>query len=142
MSSGLDRLFLDANVLFSAAYREEAGVRSLWTLDGVVLLSSTYAAEEARRNLDTTEQRQRLQELLKYVGLSDARASSRSRAGIEGSGLPEKDLPILEAAIGSQSTHLLTGDRKHFGNLYGAKISGVSVMKPADYLYHRRGRPD
>jgi hypothetical protein len=37
----VDRLFLDANVLFSAAYRARAGVAGLWNLDDVVLTTST-----------------------------------------------------------------------------------------------------
>lgn len=142
MNSSMDRLFLDANVLFSAAYREDAGIRALWGLNGVILLSSKYAAEEARRNLETAEQRQRLQQLLKDVELSGARAGSQARAEIEGSGLPEKDLPILESAIGSHAAYRLTGDRKHFGHLYGAKIAGVRVMRPADYLDRRRGQSE
>lgn len=138
--SSVDRLFLDANVLFSAAYREDAGVGVLWALDTVILLSSAYAAEEARRNLDTAEQKRRLEKLLQDVELSDTRAASQSRDEIEDSGLPEKDLPILESAIGSGATHLLTGDRKHFGHLYGCNIAGVSVMRPTDYLGPRRGQ--
>lgn len=139
--SSADRLFLDANVLFSAAYREDAGIGALWALDAVILLSSTYAAEEARRNLDTDEQKRRLQKLLQDVELSDARVDPQYRAEIEGSALPEKDLPILESAIGSGATHLLTGDRKHFGHLYGSRIAGLLVLKPADYLDPRRGQP-
>ena len=47
----MDRVFLDANVLFSAAYVEISGLTRLWTFDNVALLSSAYAIEEARRNL-------------------------------------------------------------------------------------------
>jgi uncharacterized protein len=47
----MDRLFLDANVLFSAAYRPDAGLLQLWKLEDVALCSSHYAAEEARLNL-------------------------------------------------------------------------------------------
>jgi predicted nucleic acid-binding protein len=47
----MGRLFLDANVLFSAAYRPEAGLVRLWTLKDVVLCTSHYAAEEASLNL-------------------------------------------------------------------------------------------
>ena len=45
------RIFLDANVLFSAAYLQDSELRRLWRLKGVELLSSSYAVEEARRNL-------------------------------------------------------------------------------------------
>jgi len=47
----LDRIFLDANVFFSAACLELSGLARLWTLEDVELLSSAYAVEEARRNL-------------------------------------------------------------------------------------------
>ncbi len=61
------RVFLDANVLFSAAYREGAGLVALWERPDVQLLTSGYAAEEARRNLDTTDRRSRLEHLLEAV---------------------------------------------------------------------------
>jgi hypothetical protein len=47
----VDRVFLDANVLFSAAYIEGSGLARLWQLADAELLSSDYATEEARRNL-------------------------------------------------------------------------------------------
>jgi hypothetical protein len=53
-----DLLFLDANVLFSAAYRENAGLLKFWQLKFIKLISSAYAIEEARRNLTLSEQRE------------------------------------------------------------------------------------
>jgi hypothetical protein len=53
----MDRLFLDANVLSSAAYRSDAGLRRLWSLDNVELCTSGYALEEARVNLSEETQR-------------------------------------------------------------------------------------
>jgi predicted nucleic acid-binding protein len=47
----LDRIFLDANVLYSAAYPESFGLARLWSQNDVELMSSPYAIEEARRNL-------------------------------------------------------------------------------------------
>lgn len=52
--------------------------------------------------------------------------------------LPEKDRPILLAAIEARADYLLTGDLKHFGPLFGKKIEGVSVLVPAEYLRRRR----
>jgi hypothetical protein len=43
----MDRVFLDANVLFSAAYREGAGLLKLWKLGRAELITSEYAADEA-----------------------------------------------------------------------------------------------
>lgn len=59
----MDILFLDANVLFSAAYREGAGIAGFWDLDDVELITSQYAAEEVRRNLPEAHQKSRLDDL-------------------------------------------------------------------------------
>jgi len=132
----VDRLFLDANVLFSAAYRPDAGLRRLWELTGVQLITSTYAEEEARRNLETSVQRVTLSELLRHVKvLIFQPGSSLLPSGLE---LPDNDRPILEAAIFSQATHLLTGDLKAFGAYYGHTLVGVLILPPAAYLREHR----
>ncbi len=131
------RLFLDANVLFSAAYRRDAGVRKLWDLRGVVLLSSTYAAVEARRTLDEPAQREELEVLLASVEFPEAFREPdevTDHSEMKEAGLPEKDLPILRAAVAAGATHLITGDRTHFGHLYGRIIAGVRISRPADDL--------
>ena len=48
-----------------------------------------------------------------------------------------KNVPILLAAIAAKCTHLLTGDRKHFGPHFGRSIEGVRVMMVRDYLIAR-----
>jgi hypothetical protein len=65
------RLFLVANVLFSAAYRSDTGLLKLWKLGEVVLCSSRYALEEARINLNNEVQRTRLVRLAGRVQLFD-----------------------------------------------------------------------
>jgi hypothetical protein len=52
--------------------------------------------------------------------------------------LPEKDIPILLAAIEARSTHLITGDLRHFGPYFGKRLAGILVLSPADY-FRRRG---
>ncbi len=133
----MDRLFLDANVLFSAAYRKDAGVRRLWSLPEAELVTSTYTVEEARRNLASAERRSDLEGLLEAVRVSNLLADPAEHPEIEDSGLPEKDLPILRAAVAANATHLITGDRKHFGHLFGKKVAGVLVLRPADHLAGR-----
>lgn len=125
------RLFLDANVLFSAAYREDAGSGQLWELPGATLLTSGYALEEARRNLETDEQKQRL---ARRVDELEVVAEAGPTEVPEDIDLPEKDRPILRAALRSDATHLVTGDRTHFGPFYGDEIEGVRVVRPADLL--------
>jgi predicted nucleic acid-binding protein len=128
----MDRLFLDANVLFSAAYRPGAGLLRLWELPGAVLCSSSYALEEARANLSTESQRSRLAELSAELELFES-ISGALPAGVS---LPDKDVPILLAAVAARATHLITGDLRHFGPLFSKKIAGITILPPADYLRH------
>ena len=125
----MDRIFLDANVLLSAAWRSGAGIQRLWRLDGVQLLSSEYALDEALRNLETPAQRARLTRLRRRVHLVEAEHFTLPR----GVHLPEKDLPILLAAIDGGATHLLTGDWEHFGPYFRQEIGGVLILPPAEY---------
>ncbi len=125
----MDRLFLDANVLFSAAYKPDARVFRLWKLDDVLLCSSRYAFEEARRNLDNEIQQLRLMKLATRVRFFEA--SDRSSPKVN---LPEKDMPILIAAIEANASYLLTGDFTHFGAYFGKKLMGIVVMAPGIYL--------
>jgi predicted nucleic acid-binding protein len=129
----VDRIFLDANVLFSAAYRPDAGLARLWQLEGVELMTSAYAAEEAAVNLSEEDHRVRLAKLLERVRMTTA--VSPLPPGIK---LPGKDQPILQAAIQAQATHLLTGDKQHFGSHFGRRLGGVLVLPPAAYLEQRR----
>jgi predicted nucleic acid-binding protein len=126
----MDRLFLDANILFSAAYRPNAGLLQLWKLKNVTLCSSHYALEEAKVNLTEDTQRRRLARLARSVQLFDA--TPRELPG--GVTLPEKDVPILLAAMEARATHLITGDVRHFGPYFGKTIKGILVVSPAEYL--------
>jgi uncharacterized protein len=127
----LDVIFLDASVLFSAAYRSNAMVIHLWRLDQVRLVTSSYAIEEAHRNLGDSTQRDRLTELLKAVNVNGTTSTQTLPAGVD---LPSKDIPILEAAIAARATHLLTSDVKHFGRYFWQMIEGVLILPPGAYL--------
>jgi|SRR5271156_383856 len=126
----MDRLFLDANVIFSAAYRPDAGLLSLWKLKNVTLCSSRYAVEEARFNLDDNDPRARLEKLAQHLDLFEA----GERGLPSGISLPEKDAPILLAAIEARASHLLTGDIRHFGSHFGHRIAGILILLPGEYL--------
>jgi len=126
----VDRLFLDANVLFSAAYRDDAGLVELWKLEDVELVTSAYAFEEARRNLSDDEQLERLQALVRRLSIvpeSDLELPTNVK-------IQEKDQPILQAAIASKASHLITGDRRDFGRYFGKQVAGIWVMRPRQYL--------
>jgi len=135
----VDRLFLDANILFSAAYRPDAGVTRLWLLAGPVLLTSDYAIEETRRNLSEPSQLELLSELLRSVESYPAASLDPAlRGDIE---RREKDWPILGGAVAARATHLITGDLRDFGPYFGTKLLGVMILRPADYL-NSQGDPD
>lgn len=129
----MDRVFLDANVLFSAAYRAASGLMRLWQLADVELVTSAYALEEAERNLADETQKSRLHKF-KLTRVSPAWTTNPLPNGIE---IAEKDLLILLDAIHSQATHLLTGDKQHFGPLFGQTVAGVLILPPAEYLASR-----
>ena len=95
------------------------------------LITSRYALAEAERNLESDEQRSRLTAFAKNVEFVDAVAGGQLPDGVK---LVEKDAPILLAAIEAGATHLLTGDRRHFADLYGKSIKGVRILSPAEYL--------
>jgi predicted nucleic acid-binding protein len=146
----MDRLFLDANVLFSAAYRPNAGLLQLWKLRGAVLCSSRYALEEARINSTDEAQKRRLARLARSIQLFDPPDRQRP-AGVSlpdavdvfvpdaiGVSLPKKDWPIFSAALAARATHLITGDVRHFGPYFGIAIHGILIMTPARYLKTRR----
>jgi hypothetical protein len=133
----VDQFFLDANVLFSAAYRLDMPLRKLFSLPKVMLVMSSYALEEAKRNLASGQQRAELEQMCKSIEVVTV-------LPLEGESpilaqLPENDRPILWAAITVRATHLLSGDFKAFGRFYGQTIEGVAIMPPAEYLKgHRR----
>jgi uncharacterized protein len=128
----VDRLFLDANVLFSAAYRKDAGIVLLWSLENVQLVTSRYALEEVRLNLSTRDQKQRLEQLLQTVQVVEA--TTIPPTDLKDLELPDKDRPILAGAIAGNCTHLISGDFKHFGPHYGKNLEGILILPPADYL--------
>ena len=126
------RVFLDANILFSAAKSDGAVRRLLQLLDqaGHECCADGFVAEEARRNLaaKAPERLDALETLLS--GLHMARAHARDAALEAALPLPEKDRPVLAAAIRHRCAALVTGDRTHFGPLYGKTLHGVKIHSP------------
>jgi len=131
------RVFLDANILFSSAWLEGSGLARLWRLPEAALVTSRYAMAEAERNLESSEQRARLHAPASKLTLVDAPQQGALPAGVQ---LVAKDAPILLAAIEARATHLLTGDRAHFGALYGKTIAGVKILAPGEYLKLAKAR--
>ncbi|MGH9616007.1 MAG: hypothetical protein ACRD28_04630 [Acidobacteriaceae bacterium] len=130
------RVFLDANVLFSAAYREEAGLSVLWKLSGVHLITSLYAAQEAANNHAIDVQQSRLRHLPEDVEIvaGEAVMSIEVQALLAKVLLPDKDRPILAAAVAAGADVLLTGDIQHFGIYFNRSVCGLRILRPAEFL--------
>jgi hypothetical protein len=134
----LDRVFLDANVLYAAAYWDGSPLRRLWQLLGVELWTCDYAAAEALGNL-SEDRPGRVDELQRLIGLMRSPRRPTEEGGPPpGMELPAKDRPILAAAIRAQAHYLLTGDKTHFGPYFGQIVGGVRILPPSQYLALRR----
>lgn len=130
------RLFLDANILFSAA-KSDGAVRAL--LHRLVesrheCWADAYVVAEARRNLELKgpEALLVLDALLSHLRVAPAPPPATTTAGRDAdtSWLPEKDRPVLRAAIRLGCDVLVTGDRTHFGSGYRRSFGGVTIHSP------------
>jgi predicted nucleic acid-binding protein len=130
-------LFLDANVLVSAAWKENSEIAQIWQMEGVRLITSSFVMGEVQRNLHQVSQIERLRVLMRSVRICPLEGPTDIDEGID---LPEKDRPVLSGAIQTQADHLVTGDKRHFGPLYGRTIRGVRVTAPTELLAELRLR--
>lgn len=126
------RVFLDANILFSAA-KSDGAVRALLSLlleRGHECSVDAYVVAEARRNLVNKGAHaiEVLDELLGRMQVAPAMSAAAEAADL--GWLPPKDRPVLAAAMGLRCDVLVTGDRKHFGSAYGQQIGGVTIHSP------------
>lgn len=135
------RVFLDANILFAAAWRPAGGCKKLLdTLaqNAAQLGTSEYAAQEAQRNIrkkilkitgSSFQEEEALDEVLQKVHLI---SNAEIPVIANHTNVPLKDWPIVEGAIAFGATHLLTGDKDHFGHYQNKKMHGVKIVFAAD----------
>ena len=119
------RIFLDANVLFSAS--NPASNIYLFITQVAQhhdLITSEYAYEAAQRNIQL--KRSAWYETFVEIETLVAKLPS-AILGIDVD-LVEKDRPILAAAIAHQCDYLLTGDKRDFGHLYNKTFKSVTVV--------------
>lgn len=119
------RVFLDANVLFSAS-NQGSNIAQLieWLVTDATAVTSDLAVAEARRNLalkraDWLPAFEQLLERVEQVpsALFDLPVT-----------IDEKDRPLLCAAIRADCTHFATGDRRDFGHLFDKTVERVRVV--------------
>src|SRR6266545_1112893 len=97
---------------------------------GHVCCADGHVIGEARRNLaaKTSGGLANLEIILRGVEVTSAHPADS--AGTRELPLPEKDRPVLAAAIRLGCEALVTGDSTHFGPLFGATIYGVTIYSP------------
>jgi hypothetical protein len=121
------KVFLDANILFSSS-AEKSRVRKLVLIiqKHGTCVSNSYAVNEAKRNMIAKKfgTLEKLELLLKNIEINNSLILDLALE------IKEKDIPILSGAIAQKCTHLLTGDKKDFGFLFGQSISGVKIVSP------------
>jgi predicted nucleic acid-binding protein len=132
----LIRIFLDSNVLFTAAHNPEGKaslVIELAAAGNLEVVTGAYCLAEARLNLERKHPAAigRLSEILRTVRLVPDVAGERCALSLH-----EKDRPVFASAQRCKATHFLTGDRRHFG-LYRNKpkeTMGIVVQSAGDFL--------
>lgn len=119
------RIFLDANILFSAANVDSNIARLIkMVINNHSAVTSDFALEEARRNV----QRKRQVWWEGFVSLAPQLEVVPSVLFNLSVDIDEKDRSILCAAIRANCDLLVTGDRKHFGHLYEQTAEGVTIV--------------
>ena len=129
-------LFLDANVLFTAAHNPQGkaalvialGANGVWRL-----ATSAYAKEEAQRNLARKFPGclKQLEGILGCISIVSDRFDGQYPEN-----LPDKDWPIYRAAHACRADVLLTGDLRDFGPLMNQPelTSGLLIQTVAEFL--------
>lgn len=121
------KVFLDANILFSGSVSGSKIAKLMEVIQKHgECVTNLYAVEEARKNIERKKYGsiQGLELLLKDISISNELVLV---VPVE---LKSKDIPILGGAIALQCTHLLTGDKKDFGFLFGKQVENVLVVSP------------
>ena len=132
------KLFLDANIIFTAAYSDQGRSRGLFRLAAAgkcSLFTSAFAHEEAFRNLHNKAP-QKLADLTVLMKQVNILPEPHPNWVSWATALPlvQKDAPVLAAALQGNVDIFVTGDRHDFGHLFGRVLHGVKVLTPADAL--------
>ena len=119
------RVFLDANVLFSASQAGSNIARLIaWLVECETAVTSDFAVEEARRNL-TIKREDWLPIFDKLFVDVEVVPSALFDLPVA---LDSKDAPLFCAAIRSRCGLFVTGDKRDFGHLYGQVVQGVEII--------------
>ena len=133
------RLFLDANIIYSAAKSDSGASSAIFLIKykfKFSLITSKLALTESERNIaekETPHVLNRFYELIKdldTISVNSNKAKQFYRDIIE-----EKDAPILFGAKHSKADYLITLDKKHFltKKMLKQKFS-FEIITPGDFI--------
>jgi len=133
------KLFLDANVIYSASRSEKGASFAIFQLKNkfkIELISSKLALIEAEKNIVEKETSLILSRFyylikeIKIISVESVKAKIFYKNIIE-----EKDAPILYGAKQSQVDFLITLDRKHFfiKKIRGEKFA-FTITTPGEFI--------
>ena len=133
------RLFLDANVIYSASRSIRGASYVIFQLREKLsfsLVTSKLALVETEKNLFEKERSEVIDhfyELIKSIEVIDIDSDDGKRRYKDV--IEEKDAPILCGALKSKSDYLLTLDKKHFftKRLIQSKFS-FKIMTPGEFI--------
>ena len=135
----MDKLFLDANVIFSAVCSSSGASNFLFQLakkKKIILLSSFYALNEAKINIGRKLKVEKL--ILFYELISEFTKIDNFNHDFDKKYekfIVGKDIPILVGAGKMGADFLLTLDKKDFMNAKIAKLKlPFTIMSPGEYL--------
>jgi predicted nucleic acid-binding protein len=135
------RVYLDANILFSASHQEGHRFLQFWRMRDLVPMTSLYAVDETQRNCIDLNHAGRLGLLLPRThSVSDIPGAFLPRGIV----LPRKDAPILAAAVFAGAHYLITGDKHHFGKWMNTPIQThigtLIIQEPSPFLVDHKDR--
>jgi predicted nucleic acid-binding protein len=134
------RLFLDTSVLLAATGSATGASRAVFDLapgNGWTLLSSRYCVAEAQSNLHKVSRsassvwRAAIRPSIQIV--SDSVVLDKPLVFTKA-----KDKPVLITALASESSFLLTLDRRDFGPFMSRPTYGLRVILPLAFLHLMR----
>jgi len=134
-------VFLDSNILFSIAYSGQDRSRSyllyeLQDAGDVEIFISNLVKEEAFFNIkiNKPEMTPFLKNLIRRTSVLEDILVSMN---IPIQTLSDNDKIILSTAIHNTIEYFLTGNERGFRNLYKKQFYQTTVLRPAEFLYHR-----
>ncbi len=134
-------MFLDANIFFTATLSQEGGSALLFKLakgKHLKLVSSLYALEEAKRNLQHKVGEECIPYFLNLVSLlshADQSLPSQEEVDFWDAWLAQKDIPVLLSALKQKADVLVTLDRKDFMSARMQKAPlKLLIQTPGDFL--------